>query len=99
MGMEPLPCLVCGKTIAPVFPDTTLTDPGEPAQPVDAVMFFSYGQYGSTVFDPQDESKLYINLCDPCLLERRDRVWHCRHVKQRALTLFSHPWDPGQEPG
>jgi len=89
---RPLPCIACGRELEAAF---SASDRAE-RQPADAVMFYAYGQYGSTVFDPQDESQLQVNVCDPCLLERRDRVWHARYVRQRALEVFSRPWDPAR---
>lgn len=86
---KPLPCFVCGKQLESVFAEHAPTQPG------DAVIFSTYGQYGSTVFDPQDNSQILVNICDPCLLERKDRVWHLRYVRQEAQEIFSRPWDPG----
>lgn len=93
----PLPCIVCGVTPERVFPQdilpSSLRDEG-PAQPYAATTFLSHGQYGSTVFDPQDESRLQINVCDPCLVAHPYRVWHSRYVRRPVQTVFSHPWTP-----
>lgn len=88
-----LPCFACGASLEPVFSRKILEDKA-PWQPADAVMFYAYGQYGSTVFDPQDDSQININICDPCLLAHKDRVWHVRYVRQQAWEIFSKPWDP-----
>lgn len=98
MTEKPLPCIVCGRQFTLSCPAVDPDTVPEPGQPHDAVTFYAYGQYGSTVFDPQDESQIRVNVCDPCLLERKDRVWHARYVRQRALRLFSRPWDPDQDP-
>jgi len=66
-------------------------------QPDDAVWFSAYGQYGSTVFDPCDGSQLRINVCDQCLAERSELVWHERYVDQPPLAVFSQPWLPDGE--
>lgn len=58
-----LPCIKCGKSLQPVFEDNTNN------QPSGGTSFRSYGQYGSTAFDPMDQSYLEINLCDSCLNE------------------------------
>jgi len=89
---RPLPCFVCRKNL-------TLAFSGKPnGQPADAVMFHAYGQYGSTAFDPQDDSQLQVNVCDECLNERRDLVWHARYIRQPALVVFSEAWNPDREP-
>lgn len=82
----PLPCFACGEQLQPVF--TMLT-----RKPAEAIEFCAHGQYGSTVFDPQDDSQIQINICDPCLLARKDRVWHVGYVRQKK-EIFSKPWDP-----
>lgn len=92
---KPLPCFVCGKDLEAAF--SGIRQALE--QPVDAVMFYTYGQYGSTVFDPQDNSQIQINICDVCLLAGKDRVWHVRHVRQGAQEIFSKPWNPEDENG
>lgn len=91
----PLPCLVCGQELESVDagPQSKPLWPGS-SQPHGATTFHSYGQYGSTAFDPQDESQIEINVCDGCLVDRADRVWHSRHVRRPALTLMSQPWVP-----
>lgn len=91
--VEPLPCFACGKPLEPVFDRFAK----ETRQPADAVMFSSYGQYGSTAFDPQDNSQIQINICDPCLRGRKDRVWHVRYTRQAAQEMFSKPWNPEVE--
>lgn len=95
-----LPCIVCGTQPEPAAPADSLPaaslERGEPLQPYGATTFYSYGQYGSTAFDPEDESQVQVNICDRCLTEagRSGRVWHARHVRRPALTVFSRPWDP-----
>lgn len=58
------PCLVCGKPLQPVFPDSDVVN-----QPNGATAFWTAGHYGSTVFDRMDGSTLNINICDDCLRE------------------------------
>jgi hypothetical protein len=97
--VEPLPCIVCGNVPESALPDhlpPASASRNEPSQPYEATSFYSYGQYGSTAFDPQDQSQILVNVCDGCLSKAgtAGQVWHCRHVRQPALTVFSHPWDP-----
>lgn len=84
MRDKPLPCFTCGKPL----------EPAVQGQPAGATTFSSYGQYGSTAFDPQDNSQIQINICDTCLLDNKDRVWHVRYRRQQAQEIFSKPWDP-----
>lgn len=93
MRDKPLPCFTCGKPLEPVFSRKILEDKA-PWQPAEATTFSSYGQYGSTAFDPQDDSQIQINICDTCLLGNKDRVWHVRYRRQQAQEIFSKPWDP-----
>lgn len=86
-----MPCIVCRKPL-----ESSLPGSNSSMQPADAVWFSSYGQYGSTVFDPQDGSQIRINVCDACLIERQDLVWHARFVERQPELLFSQPWKPGQ---
>lgn len=83
---EPVPCLVCGKNLKPVDPGST--------QPVGALMFLGHGQYGSD-FDPFDGTELQVNVCDPCLRERSDRVLHVRTTT--TLNWDVRPWKPEEE--
>lgn len=61
-----LNCIVCRKTLEP-------GTPFEDNQPADGIEFFTYGHYGTTVFDPMNGDKLAINVCDPCLIEAQER--------------------------
>lgn len=65
---EPLPCIVCGFQPEAVG--------GTGYQPVSALMFSAgSGHYGSGVWDTMSGWRsLEINVCDNCLLERKDRV-------------------------
>lgn len=81
---NPLPCFCCGKALAPAMRGVRLKASGQPS---DAVMCSTYGNYGSTVFDPNGvaaaySDKLYFNICDSCLVSNRDRVMHVREIRQ-----------------
>jgi len=62
----PLPCVVCGRVLQPVFADFA-TESGY-VQPDDANTLSTTGTYGSTVFDPVDGTELHLNICDPCMV-------------------------------
>jgi hypothetical protein len=73
--IKPVSCIACGTEL-----ESSVGDSGE-NQPSDATTFRSYGQYGSTVFDPMDGSFLEINVCDRCLTLHQDRVLWGRDYK------------------
>lgn len=62
-----LPCIACGRELRNVLDSVT-------NQPHNGTTFQSLGHYGSTAFDPMDGHYLEINVCDSCLILRRDRV-------------------------
>lgn len=85
--IESFPCIKCGATLTRVTSDYE-------GQPNDGIMCTSYGNYGSTVFDPMDGSYLAFNICDPCvkraakqgrLMVTRDKV----HVKLNRSIIGS----------
>lgn len=57
--MKSLPCIVCKVDLENV-------GTGE-NQPYGGAEFFTYGHYGSTIFDPMDGSKIILNICDGCI--------------------------------
>ena len=63
-----VPCFSCGKQLASVGLGTV-------NQPYRATTFISYGQYGSTAYDPLDGSHIEINICDECLHILQDRIY------------------------
>lgn len=73
-----LPCFKCGKELKPVCPDDS-----DRNQPYDGVTFSTSGQYGSTVFDEIDGSKLAINVCDDCLTLGKRDVLHVDGIPRR----------------
>lgn len=70
--VEPVPCIVCGRELESVMKSFPMQN-----QPYGATVFSAHGQYGSTAWDPvsiRSGPSLEINVCDPCLIERQDRV-------------------------
>lgn len=58
--MSDLHCISC--------PTTMLNFMGSKGhQPDNGLSFVSYGNYGSTVFDPMDGTYIQIAVCDECL--------------------------------
>lgn len=77
----PLPCIVCGFEPEQAFPSQF----SETVQvPYAATMFDAgSGHYGSTVWDTMARNRsLTINVCDACLVKRKDRV---------AVTVTTQP--------
>lgn len=57
-------CFKCNKELEPAFSSVR----GPARQPYRATTFYSPGQYGSTIWDPQDRSlSLEILICDECI--------------------------------
>lgn len=81
--MSPLPCLVCGNTIEPVFAEA------DEHQPLGALTFRGCGQYGSE-FDLCGQ--LEVVVCDGCLRACAGRV---ASVKSEMTTVETRtPWTP-----
>lgn len=69
-----IPCFVCGAVLRNV--DTAADN-----QPSEGTEFRTYGHYGSTFWDSLDGEELVLNVCDPCLRARTDRLaQHKRHL-------------------
>ena len=62
-----LPCIICGKELEQIMS-------GSYNHPNHACVGQSYGNYGSTVFDPMDGSFLEFNICDPCLIAHKKSI-------------------------
>lgn len=58
----------------------------------DAVVCRTYGNYGSTVFDPMNSDFLEFYICDVCLINRRDKVTHV-HVGRKTTNGSKSSWD------
>lgn len=91
MGDKPLPCIVCGFQPKPVA--------GSGYQPLDALMFDAgSGHYGSGVWDTMDGRRsLTINVCDDCLIARRDRVAVVERTPPARPEVQLVPWAPHGE--
>lgn len=88
---EPLPCIVCGFQPKGI-------QAGD-YQPLNALMFDAgAGHYGSGVWDTMTRGiSLNINVCDDCLVARKDRVAVVREVVRRESSYEWLPWDPDKE--
>jgi len=67
MSKAMLPCFKCGNALENAVIN-------EPNQPYAGTEFRTYGHYGSTFFDPFDDSELVLNVCDECLSAFSDRL-------------------------
>lgn len=62
-----LPCIVCGKQLEHVFGPLDGPD-GFNNQPNNGLAFYTFGHYGSTVFDPGGSYvRMEISICDACI--------------------------------
>jgi hypothetical protein len=90
--MTPLPCICCGKELEAVMS-------GED-NPYRGTVFFSHGNYGSTVFDEIDGTGLEITVCDECLVAagQKGNVL-LLHELRRPVDVTKSPWTgPSADP-
>jgi hypothetical protein len=83
----PLPCFACGKDLLCIWGDGSF-------QPDDAVTFSSPGNYGSTVFDEMDDSRLMINICDECLRTHAQRTALSTPIRTPKPDPILSRWAP-----
>jgi hypothetical protein len=92
-GRQSLPCIVCGKLLQNVE--------GTVNQPYGGTMFYTYGHYGSTAFDPMlgHTERLMINVCDACLTAAAGQRLVLMQTEQHqpAPELVTVIWVPGEE--
>ena len=96
MKYTDLKCIRCGRDFSTDLP----ADWGEDGPPNDGMLFISYGNYGSTVYDPQGNGQEYllIVLCDECAVSqaREQNVLHiCKPLPQAPPPpRYRGPWMP-----
>lgn len=93
---KPLPCIVCGFQ-----PESVSHDDDYFWQPSRAVMFDAgSGNFGSTVWDEMSDEHMWINVCDECLVERKDRVAIIQKTRPNPVLTFKlweGPWTGHEE--
>lgn len=69
--LRKLNCIICSAELEnwDVYPTKTVV------HPIGGTAFRTYGNYGSSVFDPMDASYLDIVICDSCLTDRMEHVY------------------------
>lgn len=93
-----LPCIVCGAELEPAFKDSTAVN-----QPYRGTVFYTHGQYGSTVFDEMGREKLEITVCDRCMVKKAEEgtILHSTIVKYEQpvfkVRLWKGPHEEGKE--
>ena len=102
MRYTDLDCIRCGKRFTPSI--TTVDD--DEAPPNDGLLFISYGNYGSTVYDPMGNGQEYllVVLCDECAVTqaREGNVMHiCKPLPQYPPPppRYRGPWIPHEQEG
>ena len=86
MRYTDLRCAKCGTAVEPCM--TSTQDDEEDIPPCDALLFLSYGNYGSRLFDSvMGDEYLLIIICDSCAAELRE-AGNVIHVtkEQPAVT-------------
>src|ERR1700730_6816017 len=97
-----LPCIICDKKLKAVEKD--LEDNNQPHV---ANVFFSNGHYGATIFDPNDQTYLEINICTDCLriAAKKNKIYHVepKHIKRENVYRLwngkvedEKEWTPGE---
>jgi hypothetical protein len=61
-------CIVCETELSNW--DIAYPENSNVVHPIAGTVFRTYGHYGSSVFDPMDESFLEIVICNACLKDR-----------------------------
>lgn len=74
-------CIVCGVEVDNL--DIAYPENPKAVHPIGGTVFRTYGNYGSTVFDPMDASFLEIVICDSCLKSRMNRTYEGVDQKYR----------------
>ena len=96
MKYTELKCIRCDRS----FDSDDRSDDGPPN---DGLLFISYGNYGSTVYDPQGNGQEYllVIICDDCAVAQAERgnVMHIRKPFPQAPPppRYRGPWDPMRE--
>jgi hypothetical protein len=99
-----LACIRCGRKFTTDAPEG-FTEDGPPNE---GLLFISYGNYGSTVYDPLGNGSEYllVIVCDECatVQARAGNVMHvCKPAPVSPLPpRYRGPWippEPLQEPG
>lgn len=69
-------CFMCGRSC------------GEMRHAERAVVFTSAGNYGSTVFDPLDDTRLALAVCDACVVVGKARLVGYRAIEPWPEILY-----------
>jgi len=86
-------CFVCHCELYPCFAHCEGELVNEDHGTIDSipafegVVFRATGNYGSTVFDPQDYQVLQIHICDECIKEKQRQITHFRGNELSQLDL------------
>ena len=86
-------CIVCGVELDNV-------DPNDDAnQPYDGVMVSTRGNYGSTVFDPENGEFLLFIVCDECLVKAGEQGRVLLGQRERPLLVSDDRFPRGSRWG
>lgn len=78
-----LRCIVCDGGLLPAFEELNSV------QPTQGVVCHTYGNYGSTAFDPLDGSYLLFLVCDDCLVRKKKSLFFCKDdISDPEQALF-----------
>lgn len=94
-GRYALPCICCGVELENIDRGVDVN------QPYNGTTFTSHGHYGSTIYDPMYTGHyLEINICDACLVLRKDRVLEGRDSRpiMENGVIVGHDTDYHEKP-
>lgn len=97
--MHELPCFKCGKPTKPEMPLTGSPFDSE-SPPSSALLFHSYGNYGSTVFDSvMGGEYLLIIICDECAVAagKAGIVLYCTRARVVPQSPVRELWRPEED--
>jgi hypothetical protein len=95
MKYTDLHCVRCSKAVEPSV--RRIPERNSSVTPADALLFISYGNYGSTAFDPVSDCEyLCIIICDACAVALSDagNVMHVQRARPAVTrrTEAQRPW-------
>jgi len=95
MGMDPESaafCICCDREVKFLCPELNCKTTSIGC-PDDATVWRSWGNYGSTVYDPQNSNEfLELVLCDNCLKQKASKVRRKVHEQKETRLISVEPF-------
>lgn len=81
------PCIVCGNVLPKAIPGESVN------QPYQGLMCSTRGNYGSTIFDPMDNTSLAFIVCDNCMIESATKGRVLLDTSYSETHYLSRTWN------